>query len=78
MLTMETEVNKVILLLDVLIDNRNNALSTITDHKLTYSGLLLNFDKKFLGKKTKNLIYINIYAIMKSVSQVLIQIVFLF
>ena len=78
MLTMETEVNKVILLLDVLIDNRNNALSTITDHKLTCSGLLLNFDKKFLGKKTKNLIYINIYAIMKSVSRVLIQIVFLF
>ena len=42
--TMETEVHKVIPFLDVLIDNRNNILSTTTYHKLTYSGLLLNFD----------------------------------
>ena len=42
--TIETEVNKVIPFLDVLIDNRNNILNTTTYHKLTYSGLLLNFD----------------------------------
>ena len=42
--TMETEVHKVILFLDVLIDNRNNILNTNTYYKLTYSGLLLNFD----------------------------------
>ena len=42
--TMETEVNKVIPFLDVLIDNRNNILNTTTYHKSTYSGLLLNFD----------------------------------
>ena len=30
--------------MDVLIDNRNNILNTTTYHKLTYSGLLLNFD----------------------------------
>ena len=41
---METEVNKVILFLSVLIDNRNNILNTTTYHKLTYSGFLLNFD----------------------------------
>ena len=41
---METEVNKVIPFLDVLIVNRNNILNTITYHKSTYSGLLLNFD----------------------------------
>ena len=41
---METEINKVIPLLDVLIDNRNNIFNTITYHKPTYSGLLLNFD----------------------------------
>ena len=41
---METEVNKVIPFLDVLIDNRSNILNTTTYHKLTYSGLLLNFD----------------------------------
>ena len=41
---METEVNKVIPFLDVLIDNRNNILNTTTYHKLTYSGSLLNFD----------------------------------
>ena len=34
---METEVNKVIPFLDVLIDNRNNILNTTTYHKLTYS-----------------------------------------
>ena len=42
--TMETEVNKIIPLLDVLIDNCNNILNTTTYHKPTYSGLLLNFD----------------------------------
>ena len=42
--TMETEINKVILFLDVLIDNRNNILNTTAYQKLTYSGLLLNFD----------------------------------
>ena len=41
---METDVNKVIPFLDVLIDNRNNILNTTTYHKSTYSGLLLNFD----------------------------------
>ena len=41
---METEVNKVIPFLDVLIDNRNNILNITTYHKSTYSGLLLNFD----------------------------------
>ena len=41
---METEVHKVIPFLDVLIDNRNNILNTTTYHKMTYSGLLLNFD----------------------------------
>ena len=35
--TMETEVNKVIPFLDVLIDNLNNILNTTTYHKLTYS-----------------------------------------
>ena len=42
--TMETENSKVILFLDVLIDNRNNILNITTYHKWTYSGLLLNFD----------------------------------
>ena len=42
--TMETEVNKVILFLDVLIGNRNNISNTTTYHKSTYSGLLINFD----------------------------------
>ena len=42
--TMETEINKVILFLDFLIDNRNNILNTTAHQKLTYSGLLLNFD----------------------------------
>ena len=37
---METDVNKVIPFLDVLIDNRNNILNTTTHHKSTYSGLL--------------------------------------
>ena len=41
---METEINKVILFLDFLIDNRNNILNTTAYQKLTYSGLLLNFD----------------------------------
>ena len=42
--SMETEVNKVIPFLDVLLDNCNNILSTITYHKSTYSCLLLNFN----------------------------------
>ena len=41
---METEVNKVIPFLDILIKNRNNILNTPTYHKSTYSGLLLNFN----------------------------------
>ena len=41
--TMETEVNKIILFLDVLIDNSQNILKTSTYHKSTYSGLLLNY-----------------------------------
>ena len=41
---MEAENSKVILSLDVLIDNRNNILNITTYHKWTYSGLLLNFD----------------------------------
>ena len=42
--TMEIEVKKIIILLDVLIDDRNNVLNTTAYHKWTYSGLLLNFD----------------------------------
>ena len=41
--TMETEVNKIIPFLDVLIDNSQNVLKTSTYHKSTYSGLLLNY-----------------------------------
>ena len=40
---METEVNKVIPFLDVLIDNSQNILNTSTYHKSTYSGLLFNY-----------------------------------
>ena len=40
--TMETEVNKVIPFLDLLIDNHSNTLYTTTYHKLTYSSFLLN------------------------------------
>ena len=40
---METEVNKIIPFLDVLIDNSQNILKTSTYHKSTYSGLLLNY-----------------------------------
>ena len=39
----ETDVNKVIPILDVLINNRNN-MNTTTYHKSTYSDLLFNFD----------------------------------
>ena len=46
---METEVNKVIPFLDILIKNRNNILNTPTYHKSTYSGLLLNFPVLLLG-----------------------------
>ena len=42
--TMEIEVKKIIILLNVLIDNRNNVLNATAYHKLTFSGLLLNFD----------------------------------
>ena len=45
--TMETEVNKVIPFLDVLINNHNNILNTTTSHKSTYSGLLLNFNSLY-------------------------------
>ena len=41
--TMETEVNKIIPFLDVLIDNSQNIFKTLTYHKSTYSGLLLNY-----------------------------------
>ena len=40
--TMETEVNKVIPFLDLLIDSHSNTLYTTTYHKLTYSSFLLN------------------------------------
>ena len=41
---METEVNKAISFLNVLIDNLNNNLIAITYHNSDYSGLLLKFD----------------------------------
>ena len=41
---MEIEVKKIIILLDVLIDKRNNILNATAYHKSTYSGLLLNFN----------------------------------
>ena len=41
--TMETEVNKIIPFLDILIYNSENILKTSTYHKSTYSGLLLNY-----------------------------------
>ena len=41
---METEKDKVIPFLDVLIANRNNNLNTTTYHKLTYYDLLLVFN----------------------------------
>ena len=40
---METEVNKIIPFLDVLIDNSQNILKTSTYHKSAYSSLLLNY-----------------------------------
>ena len=40
--TTETEVNKIIPFLDVLIENSQNILKTSTYHKSAYSGLLLN------------------------------------
>ena len=52
---METEVNKVIPFLDVLIDNRNNILNTTTYHKSAYSGLLLNFNS-FASRFTKSVL----------------------
>ena len=42
--TMETEVNKVIPFLDLLIDNHSNILYTTTYHKLTYSSFLFNIN----------------------------------
>ena len=41
--TIETEVNKTIPFLDVLIDNTQNILKTSTYHKSTYSGLPLDY-----------------------------------
>ena len=41
--TMETEVNKIIPFLDVLIDNSQNIFNTSTYQKSTYPGLLLNY-----------------------------------
>ena len=43
--TMETEVNKIIPFLDVLIDNSQNILKTSTYHESTYSSLLLNYTR---------------------------------
>ena len=43
--TMETEVNKIIPFLDVLIDNSQNILKTSTYHQSTYSSLLLNYTR---------------------------------
>ena len=40
--------------------------------------IILKLESMNIRKKTKNLIYIKIYTIMMSVSQVLIQIGFLF
>ena len=40
---METEVNKLIPFLEALIDNSQSIFKTSTDHKSTYSGLLLNY-----------------------------------
>ena len=40
--TVETEVNKIILFLDALIDNSEHILKISTYHKSTCSGLLLN------------------------------------
>ena len=50
--TMETEVNKVIPFLDLLIDNHSNTLYTTTYHKLTYSSFLL--DIKFYFSLLQN------------------------
>ena len=41
--TMETEVNKIIPFLNVLIDNSQNILKTSTYHESTYSSLFLNY-----------------------------------
>ena len=40
---METEVNKVISCLDVIIDTCYNILNSTSYHKSTYSGLLVDF-----------------------------------
>ena len=40
---METEVNKIIPFIDVLIDNSQNIFKSFTYNKSTYSGLLLNY-----------------------------------
>ena len=40
---METEVDKIISFLDVLIDNSQNIFKTLPYHKSSYSGLLLNY-----------------------------------
>ena len=51
---METEVNKVIPFLDVLIDNYNNILNTTSYHKSTYSGLLLTSQFYFSALQNKS------------------------
>ena len=53
--TMETEVNRVIPFLDVLIDNRNNILNIITYQKSTYTRLLyLLITSRFYKISLKN------------------------
>ena len=46
---METEVDKIIPFLDVIIDNSQNILKTSTYHKYGYSGLLLNYTSFISG-----------------------------
>ena len=50
--TMEAKVNEINPFLDVLIDNSQNILKTLTYHKSTYSGLLLNYTS-FTSRFTK-------------------------
>ena len=42
---MDTEINKIIPFLDVLIDSSQNILKTLTYHQSTYSSLLLNYTR---------------------------------
>ena len=41
---METKVDKIILFLNVLMNNLNKNFNATTYYKATYSGLLLNYD----------------------------------